>query len=669
MRKFESNFYEGQKVVSMNEGGPDRHKGWPVAGTIGKIINYDRWDNTHGVTWYGGFERNGVIAPSEIEYSYWVSPKEDGTPIFVPYIPEPNRLENGHRLCDHCASIIEDDDEQMTFIPEEGWVCQSCLDLEFAFCEECNTYHRKENCHTLLCLDEETNRKKAKTICEDCLQFGENYYYCEKCETWHDCRIDDRIQTGYGYDICQECFETAGFGICSDCHGVYLLDDLKEVPGAAGVLCNSCAARFARDAIRGYSYKPAPKYKVESKHDQYDTDRNIKDLLFGVELEIDKGSDDTGCANELIHSNTDIYCKHDGSLERGVEIVSHPCTLKYHLKELGWDQIVEISRKYGFKSHDAKTCGLHVHVGRRQLGKNDTERDNTAAKVVLAVYRHWENMVKFARRLPSQLHWAERNSVDFDFIEDEASLIDAALESEESGRYQAVNLCNSYTIEFRIFRGSLELNTIKATLEMVNNICKYCKDHTPLEVMNSQWADIAYYESFPELEDYLVKYNLAQTQLSLIGDLPEWNYPESEERAPGRFMDLDLEPLDSAEMPPVPEGILYGNSACRRVSEFTIGEYVLVTNTRDGERDAPVGHIGRVVNADNDNYQVQIRFSSHMRGLHRLGGMLPDETGYNISPSCLMHYTANRYPEIHLIEEDVQPWTATDAAAEPAVAF
>ena len=39
------------------------------------------------------------------------------------------------------------------------------------------------------------------------------------------------------------------------------------------------------------------------------------------------------------------------------------------------------------------------------------------------------------------------------------------------GRYTCVNLTNFDTIEFRLFRGTLKLNTFLATLQMVDRIC------------------------------------------------------------------------------------------------------------------------------------------------------------------------------------------------------
>lgn len=648
--KYSSGFYFGQKVVSTHNGAPDHENGWPVAGTIGEIQNFDPWDETHAIKWFGGFYDYGDhIAEPERTFLYWTY-KKDGEYIFKPYIPEPKRLENGHRLCDHCACIIEDDNEEMIYIPDDGWVCKSCIELEYEFCAICKTYHKKGECHSVLTISPITGLEETMTICEDCLNSnGSDFYRCEDCHKWHDRRVNDYVDTGYGYRICYSCFDSGRYAMCEDCHAAYLKTDLFEVPGSSGLLCAECKRRFERNAIRGYSYKPTPKFKANKKSDQFDTDQDIKDLLFGVELEIDKGRDDVGCANELVHSNSDIYCKHDGSLSCGVEIVTHPCTLNYHLNELGWDGIVAIARKYGFTSHEAKTCGLHVHVGRRQLG-DINERDKTIAKIVLAVNRHWDNMVKFARRLPSQLHWAEKNEIDFDDAEDEEQLIGLALETEEAGRYQAVNLCNTNTIEFRIFRGSLELNTIKATLELVSNICEYCMKHTVLEVMNSQWPDLAYFKEYTELSDYLALHNLAQTQIGMFGQLPGFSFTEINANDPGRTITLELPANFTGDNPAVDDSILHNYTKNRRVSSFEIGEYVLVTNTRPGEDYAPVGRIGRVIDDDGGG-RVSVAFRRHYAHLHTCGHALETERGYNISPKCLLHYRANVYPKISIPHE------------------
>jgi hypothetical protein len=70
-------------------------------------------------------------------------------------------------------------------------------------------------------------------------------------------------------------------------------------------------------------------------------------------------------------------------------------------------------------------------------------------------------MVKFSRRTESQLsRWAKRYA-----SKNAEELLD---EGKRSGRYMAVNLENSHTVEFRLFRGTLNANTLFATLELVD---------------------------------------------------------------------------------------------------------------------------------------------------------------------------------------------------------
>ena len=53
----------------------------------------------------------------------------------------------------------------------------------------------------------------------------------------------------------------------------------------------------------------------------------------------------------------------------------------------------------------------------------------------------------------------------------------------------AVNLCNRHTIEFRLFRGTLNLETLYATLQLVDKICFLADNLTESELMSFSWSD------------------------------------------------------------------------------------------------------------------------------------------------------------------------------------
>ena len=73
------------------------------------------------------------------------------------------------------------------------------------------------------------------------------------------------------------------------------------------------------------------------------------------------------------------------------------------------------------------------------------------------------------------------------------------------GRYVAVTLVNSDTIEFRLFRGTLRYKTFIATLQLVDEICCWAINMTDSEFEAMSWLDFVQriLPKKPELIDYL----------------------------------------------------------------------------------------------------------------------------------------------------------------------
>ena len=70
-------------------------------------------------------------------------------------------------------------------------------------------------------------------------------------------------------------------------------------------------------------------------------------------------------------------------------------------------------------------------------------------------------------------------------------------------RYVAVNLKNYYTIEFRLFRGTLKYNTFIATLQMVQKICNVAISMSQNEIENLSWSEFVTEIEYPKLIQYL----------------------------------------------------------------------------------------------------------------------------------------------------------------------
>ena len=76
-------------------------------------------------------------------------------------------------------------------------------------------------------------------------------------------------------------------------------------------------------------------------------------------------------------------------------------------------------------------------------------------------------------------------------------------QSKSKGRYTAVNLLNSNTIEFRLFKGTLNFNTFIASLQFVMEISKYAKNTELKSIPITNWRDIFLSTEFKELKNYL----------------------------------------------------------------------------------------------------------------------------------------------------------------------
>ena len=234
--------------------------------------------------------------------------------------------------------------------------------------EECGV------CHALHPL-EELRSFDDTLICTDCLE--DSTVICGRCgeRMWRD---DDAGNEDSGH-LCQSCYDRY-YNTCEECHRIICEEDAYYEDDDR-VLCYDCHRRHrSRYSINDYSYKPDPIFYGGGP------------LYMGVELEIDEGGGSDNQARKLLEiangESERIYCKHDGSLNDGFEIVSHPMTLAYHMEKMPWKAVMDKARQMDYRSHQARTAGLHIHVNRSALGDNIVEqKEGIAIAKANGVYR------------------------------------------------------------------------------------------------------------------------------------------------------------------------------------------------------------------------------------------------------------------------------------------
>lgn len=312
-------------------------------------------------------------------------------------------------------------------------------------------------------------------------------FICDLCGEVQPLR--ERIVVGDQH-LCQNCYADH-YTHCTRCGTQIRYEDCRYPCGDDEPYCTACY-RNVMDGIHDYYFKPTPIFYGQGPR------------FFGVELEIDGAGEDRDNARELLgianRENQLIYCKHDGSLDDGFEIVTHPMSLEFHQNTMPWAELLQEAISMGYTSHQATTCGLHVHVSRAAFGCDEEEQDEVIARILYFFERFWEELLRFSRRTPRQLdRWAAR----YGYKEQPGEILNLAKRHKPNGRYACVNLTNEDTIEFRIFRGTLKLNTLIATLQLVDKICDVAICLSDEELRRMGWTEFVSGCTQLELIQYL----------------------------------------------------------------------------------------------------------------------------------------------------------------------
>lgn len=401
---------------------------------------------------------------------------------------------NTEKTCNACGCVIEEEAVEINGL----FYCADC-DADEELWREC------ANCGERMYVDDvEFETEEACFCSEECMTEA-GYFSCDYCYEIHALESEETVEIDGERYCSEDCAISAGYEICTDCGEWVSGGDVMYIHGRYEdrYICRDC---YYSGDINEWNYKPCPMFYNETTS-SYNYDSVGDDPYEGVELEVDKGDNPRALASELYDEFAEIYCKHDGSLSCGVEIVSHPCTLGYHTNKMRWKEIMQYALSRNFKSHDAGTCGLHVHVNRSFFGITKEEQDLHIAKVILIVNRFWDShIVPFTRRNTGEINqWARKNETGKLYKEDSSNekCRKTIASSNNMGRYVAVNLQNENTIEFRIFRGTLKHKTFLATLQFVDTLCRFAKTISIDDVDNLAWEDIFAGTDYPELNAYL----------------------------------------------------------------------------------------------------------------------------------------------------------------------
>lgn len=360
-------------------------------------------------------------------------------------------------VCNHCGSYFDgyyNDYEDNNCNHYCGY---DCRDRHCFYCDCCDTYYsRHDNQYTVT--------RDGNTVCDSCLE--DNYVCCEDCCEW--IYQDDAVYN-----------DNDGCWYCEDCYE----DD-------------SIIGDYHRQKRQGFTKQYAT-----------NEDRCKKHLFQGIELECeccgDSYREDIASAiDDIVNKDTKLFdFEDDGSLNDGYESISQPCTLAWwYENEPMIKNMLSTMIEMGCKSHDTSTCGLHIHFNRDYIDNDD----DTITRLVYLFEKYKSELQKFSRRKSYGYCY---------FLSDEhgddAKTLKYCKDNKDDGdRYRVVNLQNYNTIEIRLFKGTLKLETLYSAIEFVSNIVEYAKDKDDGAVECGSFEDIINYKDTKYLKQYCLDKNL-----------------------------------------------------------------------------------------------------------------------------------------------------------------
>lgn len=245
-------------------------------------------------------------------------------------------------------------------------------------------------------------------------------------------------------------------------------------------------------------------------------------LFIGMELETDQFPNYDAvrqCAdalNKMNEKEVRFHNEHDSSLHCGFEIVTMPATLGYITYGFPIQKMLKTIEKFGGKSHEAGTCGLHFHVNRSWFGKQE---DICTLKILYLFEKFWSQFWTLSRRQGSSNHYCQRygDSTFASWAKERPMRRRSKInDCRRMGRYQAVNLCKDHTIEFRIFRGTLKYESLMASMQLIDYICRMVKKTSIEELESMDWA--GFVTKISEYKTWHAKENRYQMLLNYLAE-------------------------------------------------------------------------------------------------------------------------------------------------------
>ena len=374
-----------------------------------------------------------------------------------------NRIYNDNQLClscagkykecDYCHRLFNSERENVSkliIIENDG---KETIEYACSFCYRANKLEEKR--------------------CQNCGKYSRDLDKMAKMITKRD-NNDNILSTNY----------------CTACsYHIHKCETLgcKELTTSYNRTCRACEED--ESGLMPYDFKP-----IRRRFNYSSNEKNIDintSLFFGFEIEVEAESSKLGketmalLIKEVVGKDY-VYCMKDGSLSNGIEIASYPYTWDWYKKEgkEKWTNMLLYLKSKGWRAEfdNSHPVGLHVHT--TKAAWSNLQIYKLIQFVYNPINRKFMNDV--AGRGP--MTYCQISSSDYD----RSIKLAKDKKNVSNGHYNMINLNRKddttkggKTIEFRMFKGSLEPYTVHKNLEFVQAIFMYTRDNPKKSMFNS----------------------------------------------------------------------------------------------------------------------------------------------------------------------------------------
>ena len=256
--------------------------------------------------------------------------------------------------------------------------------------------------------------------------------------------------------ICELCYRQRRYIQCIVCGEYFSSEDDHRI-------CPNCEEKVYQRDINSYVTKPRPYFKnFNSKLDGKD----VGCRYYGMELEFNDSNPTK--VHELgidLYNEKFIYNKSDSSIGGGVEVVTSPMdrrVIPQFLKRM--KPIFDYVGTHNYK----RNAGLHVHVNKKTIDTIDRYKLN----ILLNNFNTSDekNIIYYLSGRMERIG----DMVDDRYFQVGTS---SSMRYDTTGHCVALNMANTFTFEFRIFKSSNDPDTILSYIEFIDRIIDFCHEN------------------------------------------------------------------------------------------------------------------------------------------------------------------------------------------------